>query len=274
MSPVILFLLNLFVAAFVHGNVATKKCAAGTNIILRSGFNKSWTPSRIEWTIMENRTFVAFFSGQNPKTDFYPPLKDRLSLNTTTGDLEIKDLRPEDSQTYTVRVQNSEGQRHTYKVTLEVYAKLPEPTIDVINSTLKDGLCWVSLRCSVSSNMEVKFDWSSGSLPHSCFWENLRNSATERSLPGTSERTAWCNPNLNVNITCSVNDSMSSNLSTTPVKCLQKEEIRDNCKRPADCKWTGPIFLGLFLGLVISAILYCFRASVYSPNTETTLSLK
>uniref|UniRef100_A0A8C9RW49 Ig-like domain-containing protein n=1 Tax=Scleropages formosus TaxID=113540 RepID=A0A8C9RW49_SCLFO len=184
------------------------KCIVGTTVTLPSGLNTFSNPSSIKWTINvdNSKKYIIFFSDSETIPGSYDPLRDRVSLNTTTGDLEIRSVKLTDSDTYAVEIENKEAK-------------------PVTNGTYKHELCRMSLLCSVRSG-DVKFNWSSEPLPYGCYLEPLQNSTATTSSHTTSELTAWCNPDRTVDITCTVRNNMSSNTSTTATKCPLKQKCK------------------------------------------------
>nr|XP_023657409.1 SLAM family member 5-like isoform X2 [Paramormyrops kingsleyae] len=184
----------------------------GKSVTLPSGVTEPGTIAIIEWSIFTNQTYIAGFSGGHVNV----PNNPRMELNKITGDLLIRDLRKEDSGTYTVRVRITEGRHWVNKITLFVKEELPEPKITVINSTVQHGMCNIFLMCSLKSKNTVTFTYGPEGFPHGCEFKPLRY------VTAGQEAEAWCSPIQDVNITCTANDSVSTTASTVTIGCLGK----------------------------------------------------
>ncbi|XP_018600737.1 T-lymphocyte surface antigen Ly-9-like [Scleropages formosus] len=251
----------------IHGVKNTEiKCIVGTTVTLPSGLNTFSNPSSIKWTINvdNSKKYIIFFSDSETIPGSYDPLRDRVSLNTTTGDLEIRSVKLTDSDTYAVEIENKEAKRHSSEVILSVYERLPEPNIAVTNGTYKHELCRMSLLCSVRSG-DVKFNWSSEPLPYGCYLEPLQNSTATTSSHTTSELTAWCNPDRTVDITCTVRNNMSSNTSTTATKCPLKQKCKDidECRTPP-CSFFTPFIVGVITSTFLCALIYALKGKIHN----------
>ncbi|MFT7815242.1 T-lymphocyte surface antigen Ly-9-like isoform X1 [Arapaima gigas] len=194
----------------------------GSTVTLPSGVNKSWTLSTIEWSTNDFETNIIMFHGSSAVKEFNSPLKGRLKLNITSGDLEIKDLRLEHSHKYTVLLENTDGETVVNTVILSVYDVLLTPTIAVLDCTARNGVCLMSLQCSVSSSKNISFEWKSLPFPNGCLLGEVRTVAiNNRSIPGhsTSRITAWCSSSQNVEINCTIIDETDIISSTMVVRC-------------------------------------------------------
>uniref|UniRef100_A0A3B3RD33 Immunoglobulin domain-containing protein n=1 Tax=Paramormyrops kingsleyae TaxID=1676925 RepID=A0A3B3RD33_9TELE len=189
----------------------------GKSVTLPSGVNETGKFTTIEWSILaKNNTYIARFSGGNVK--YYQQQRDRLKLDTTTGDLEIRDLRREDSGTYTVHVRKSDKIQWNNKVNLSVQEKLPEPSITVTNRKIEYGMCKILLTCSVKSETTT-ITYGPEGFPHGCEFKPLRYATTGR------EAEAWCSPIQDVNITCTASDSVSTTASTVRTGCSRTDPV-------------------------------------------------
>ncbi|XP_071884140.1 CD48 antigen-like isoform X3 [Anas platyrhynchos] len=96
---------------------------------------------------------------ENGRVVRYPngPFKDRLKLfpNNT---LKISSLQKNDSNTYTVYLEDVAGKEDTYSVSLKVYDVVPKPTMNVIVHGNKPEHCDVTLECWVQLE-DVTYEW-------------------------------------------------------------------------------------------------------------------
>ncbi|XP_069014938.1 uncharacterized protein [Embiotoca jacksoni] len=92
----------------------------GDNITLTSGADPSWTLSKIEWSIFTNTTWIATYHAGDVNTNRVFQFKGRLNLNTTSGDLIIRNLTTNDAMEYTVEVLNSKNNDKVKQIQLIV----------------------------------------------------------------------------------------------------------------------------------------------------------
>lgn len=95
----------------------------GKSVVLKSGADPSWTLTRVQWSIYDNTTYIASLRNGKTHTDRFLRHKGRLELNKKSGDLTIKNLKMDDSMTYTVELLTSNTIRNENKVHLQVQGK-------------------------------------------------------------------------------------------------------------------------------------------------------
>ncbi|XP_029967842.1 myb-like protein V isoform X2 [Salarias fasciatus] len=109
-----------------------------------------------------NRDKVVEFNGN--EQEVYPPFKDRITLDWHTAELEITDLRYEDSGDYDLEVfVNKEFKFFPFK--LEVVGKVSKPSIscEIEDTSSDESGNRASLKCSAESSRSeslMKFEWS------------------------------------------------------------------------------------------------------------------
>ncbi|XP_061665228.1 uncharacterized protein LOC133494938 isoform X2 [Syngnathoides biaculeatus] len=82
----------------------------------------------------------------------------RLTLNTSSGDLTIRNLSQEDAGDYSVELVDTEKRSVERVVTLVVKRHLQKPSVETLFSVHKDSSCWVGLRC-LSPDLGTNLSW-------------------------------------------------------------------------------------------------------------------
>lgn len=77
----------------------------GESVILKSDADPLWTLETIQWSIYNNVTYIATFDNNETRVNRWPSFEDRLVLNTTSGDLTIKNVMAKDKIKYKVHLQ-------------------------------------------------------------------------------------------------------------------------------------------------------------------------
>ncbi|CAK6982360.1 uncharacterized protein si:cabz01074946.1 isoform X3 [Scomber scombrus] len=130
----------------------------GDSVTLPSGGNPSWKLSVINWSIFPNVTFIASYRNGNKNTDRLSRYKGRLDLNTSSGDLTIRNLTRDDDMEYTVDLIDTERNNIVNKINVTVLKHLQKPTINTISSKSTEEGCWIWLRCTTADE-SVNFSW-------------------------------------------------------------------------------------------------------------------
>ncbi|XP_061922918.1 uncharacterized protein si:cabz01074946.1 isoform X1 [Entelurus aequoreus] len=133
----------------------------GQAVTLSSLGDPSWKPVSIKWSIYFNETWIATFHGGKTNTERFYQFRGRLSLNTTSGDLTIRNVTRRDAMDYTVELMDVDQRSIVTEVTLVVRKHLQKPTLRTLFVALLDDGCWVGLHCSsqdVGSNLSWTFD--------------------------------------------------------------------------------------------------------------------
>lgn len=95
----------------------------GQPVVLKSGADRAWKLSKVQWSIYPNTTYIASLKDGRVTIFEFWRHRGRLELNSRTGDLTIKNVNMDDSMTYTVALVNSEDTRRNVKVHLIVQGK-------------------------------------------------------------------------------------------------------------------------------------------------------
>eukprot|EP00066_Takifugu_rubripes_P030140 XP_011619406.1 PREDICTED: uncharacterized protein LOC105419503 isoform X2 [Takifugu rubripes] len=151
-------LLVLFILFFqLVPSKGTKRIIkfAGETVNLPSGVNRVF--SQVFWSIFLNSTYIASYGKGKVKLDWHPQYNGRLDLNTSTGDLTIRNLMKQDARVYKVEFDSSE-ELFEETIELSVNEVLLPPKITVVSNQTKDGWRRLELICS-SMAEDVAFTW-------------------------------------------------------------------------------------------------------------------
>ncbi|KAI4884768.1 hypothetical protein NFI96_021190 [Prochilodus magdalenae] len=180
------------------------------SVVLKSGADPSWKLLKIQWSIYSNTTYI--ITCVNGKIENrYWRYQGRLTLNQSSGDLEIHNLTAEDSMTYTVSLLSDEFQPHENHIELSVQESLKKPVISVLFSSLVHEYCIIALKCSSSEN-NVNLSWTPKDGFNKPYWNGT---LTQNS----SELWTSFKPNRNVTFTCTATDIIRKSSDHHTVSC-------------------------------------------------------
>ncbi|XP_061566043.1 uncharacterized protein si:cabz01074946.1 isoform X2 [Cololabis saira] len=220
----------------------------GENVTLHSGANPSWNLTKIDWSVYSNSTWIATYSNGETNTERWFLYKDRLTLNTTSGDLTIHNLKPSDAMEYIVDLINTDRQHAGHKIKLEMKKRLQEPNIEnIFNDTTESG-CFVALNCT-SPDDGVKFNWTTNSPETMATWMNEKT--------GYSPIYAYLKKHDNAEFTCTSYKGMENRMNVFTPLCEGPQHLKKECKRCQNCFFHG--FLGSILTAVVIVVLYVCR---------------
>ncbi|KAI5104587.1 SLAM family member 5-like, partial [Silurus meridionalis] len=186
----------LFLSGIRGEDVRTVTGYLGESVDLRADADPSWNLNEISWSIYENDTSIAISQSNKKNVDRFYLFTGRLELNTTSGDLTIKNLSFIHALKYTVElIGKGPSQRRTRYFDLSVQVRLIKPSIRLRHSILDSGYCVISLGC-VSTNNTVSLSWESKPGFNEPFWSGQQGQAGESVL-----WTAFT-PNRVVTFTC------------------------------------------------------------------------
>ncbi|XP_078073574.1 SLAM family member 9-like isoform X7 [Mustelus asterias] len=121
-------------------------------------------PSIVTWDFRNSSTgskIQVCMKVQNSPTDCNNELGQRINLNLTDYSLEIQTLMKSDQGFYEVNARS--GQKVYEKIIeLRVYERVSNLSIQ-IKDVSSNGICNVSLSCSVENNSNLKYSWWRGS---------------------------------------------------------------------------------------------------------------
>lgn len=253
----------------------------GESITLPSGVDPSWSLIKIEWSIFTNITLIATYRIGKINTDRVPQYRRRLTLNTTSGDLTIHNLKESDAIEYTVEVFNSEGKRKTNQIKITAKQKLQQPSIQIVTSTSVESGCLMVVNCS-SLDEGVNLSW--GVEPVSVLTINKSNPSDS-----SAQLFAFVNTKENfASFTC-ISSRDTESVSSKPVTPKCESKICDsNCTTPPSpttetqyCAEKIVIWVFATFGIcgVIFYMIYRYRVQSYSPQgdlsciTQTVVTL-
>ncbi len=96
---------------------------SGQSVVLKSGADRSWNLTRVQWSIYKNTTYIASLKDGEVVIYKFWRHKGRLDFNNETGDLTIHNVTKDDSMTYNVAMVTSDSRREQNKVHLTVQGK-------------------------------------------------------------------------------------------------------------------------------------------------------
>ncbi|XP_041738476.2 CD48 antigen [Coregonus clupeaformis] len=223
----------------------------GDSVTLSSGANISWGLSKIEWSIFKNVTWIATYqkSTESLRTDRFWQFKSRLKLNFSSGDLEIRDVRKEDSLVYSVLLQDSAGEQHNKKFQLTVTERLSKPNVHKVFSVLRESHCVMALQCS-SSQKDTHLSWEPVAAFNDPFW---------RGNPNTNVSVVWTSysPNRDANFTCTASNGHSKASRVVTERCQEeqpKPDVVGETRIPGIA--FGMLLLGFLFGCVFTYIYF------------------
>ncbi|XP_037403375.1 T-lymphocyte surface antigen Ly-9-like isoform X2 [Pygocentrus nattereri] len=247
-------LIICIVACFHQASSETRVTGyIGQSVILKSGVDPSWKLERVQWSIYTNTTYIAIFENGKVETRS-SRYKGRLSLNESSGDLEIKELKADDGMRYTVSLLSTTYKQQDNHISLTVLEQLRKPDIVVLYETLVKEDCIIALKCSSSKNNNI-LSWTP---------------ANESSLPFVSGKISsnvselWMHftPNRKVTFTCTATDGQRSASEQITVQC--QEETLKTTPQPG-CPTVMPAPCERYChGIVASLVLLAFVIAIAS----------
>ncbi|KAF5884706.1 SLAM family member 9-like, partial [Clarias magur] len=225
----------------------------GEPVVLNLNVYPTWKPTVIEWSVSQDSVYIATF-----RRGHLIKFKDQFELNTTTGDLTIKSLKPEDALKYKVVLENMERVKHTIYFQLSVQEKVGKPNITLLVAEK----CVIPLKCSTLSN-KVSFSWT---IHHPV---DSNKSVCYDSSKTNRESVMWISlgTNIDVSVTCTATDGNQDVSSTWHGKCPEITEqlqpcnctpVIPNVPCPEIRFRIGGILIGLILGVLIWIILIIY----------------
>ncbi|XP_066538069.1 CD48 antigen [Hoplias malabaricus] len=212
------FLLIFCVVAYFHQALSVSNVTGyiGQSVILKSGVDPSQRLNKIAWSIYTNTTYIAVYDGSNVNFLFWR-YKDRLELNTSTGDLEIKNLTIDDHLKYTVSLISDAIPQDIY-IFLTVKEKLSKPNITVLSRSLVKENCIVNLMCS-SSVDKISLSWTTE--------DGFKVPMLYTREDASSKCEMWTSfqSNRNISFTCTASDGTRNESDHRTVQCPGTETV-------------------------------------------------
>ncbi|XP_056308462.1 SLAM family member 5 [Danio aesculapii] len=224
----------------------------GQSAVLKTGSDRPWNLTRVQWSIYKNTTYIASLRDRNVTLFDFWRYRGRLELNNNTGDLTIKDVRMNDSLTYTVDLVNADGTRPQHKVHLTVKERLEKPKIHKVLHSLSDGQCHVALNCTVTGR-NVILSWTPDEYFNGSYLSGNLNSVNPLSVVFISFSSTG---NVTFNCTASSEEQMESTVMT--VGCSENTQ---KCEVCGPCGTSGFCVLCyiVLVALLVAALVYTYR---------------
>ncbi|XP_046907638.1 SLAM family member 9 [Hypomesus transpacificus] len=221
----------------------------GQPITLKPGYADSSGISTIEWSIFTNNTFIATFRNGNVRDNRIPQFKGRLKLNKDNGDLEIRDLKKEDSRLYIADITRTTGGKlPRIEIQLSVKQRLEKPTITDLFNTVENGYCVMGLRCS-SILQGTNISWKSdASQVNEAFFQKRVGNATELFVFFKS------NASRNVTLTCVAANDDSEEFEVVGKTCQGDKPICPPIRCPKPCISDFFFFLTFVIGVIVGGL--------------------
>ncbi|KAL7875660.1 hypothetical protein AOLI_G00106230 [Acnodon oligacanthus] len=251
-------LIICLVACFHQASFETRVTGyIGQSVVLKSGVDPSWTLQRFHWSIYTNTTYIVIF--ENDKVEIRSSrYYGRLSVNKSSGDLEIKNLKADDGMRYIVSLLSTTYKQQDNHISLTVLEQLRKPEIIVLYGTLVKQDCIIALKCSSSKN-DVKLSWTPANGSSLPFLSGPVSSDSRE-----SELWMHFTPNRNVTFTCTATDGISSASDHLTVQC--PEEKPETTPNP-DCPTIIPAPCGRRCdGIVVSVLFLAFIIAIVSRD--------
>ncbi|XP_059396152.1 Fc receptor-like protein 5 [Carassius carassius] len=132
---------------------------SGQSVVLKSGADRSWNLSRVQWSIYQNTTFIAGLKDGEVIIYKFWRHEGRLDFSNETGDLTIRNVTVEDSMTYNVALVKSDGSRSQSKVHLTVRAR-PKAVLKVTPDERVFRGETVTLTCDIQGAGHTQWSYS------------------------------------------------------------------------------------------------------------------
>ncbi|XP_054457169.1 uncharacterized protein si:cabz01074946.1 [Anoplopoma fimbria] len=249
-------LLILFLQVALVESLREVSGYLGDTVTLLSGADPSWNLSAIEWSIFSNSTWIATYQDNRENIERVDRYKGRLILNTTSGDLLIRNLTTEDAMEYNIDLFNTARLYSRDKIKVIVRQRLQKPTIATYAS--KNGVCRLWLHCH-SADEGALLSWQS--IPPDATVYNLTAPVGN---PGVALE--FLNPiQGTVELTCTSCRNMEKTSSHVKAKCDGKTTEPQTTPNPKEQPQTRDRHLvvfvvGGFLGITLIVITICLSS--------------
>ncbi|XP_043100886.1 uncharacterized protein si:cabz01074946.1 [Puntigrus tetrazona] len=225
---------------------------SGQSVVLKSGVDRSWNLTKVQWSIYKNFTYITRLNNGYPFFHNFWKYEGRLSLDSKTGDLTIHNVKTDDSLTYTVELVNSDGIQKQNKVRLMVQESLETPEVQNKMCSLSSHQCYVALECT-ASGQNVNLSWMpSKEFNGSTYISEIRNSSLVL--------LASFRGNRNVTFNCTVSRGQQTVTRQITVGCSEEKE-NQKCEVCTVCgSCTSSVMLAIaFTALATVLISYACR---------------
>ncbi|XP_026122324.1 uncharacterized protein LOC113105463 isoform X2 [Carassius auratus] len=221
---------------------------SGQSVILKSGADRSWNLTRIQWSIYQNTTFIAGFKNGEVVIYKFWTHQGRLELNIKTGDLTIRDVTVDDSMTYNVALVTSDGWRSQSKVHLTVRESLKTPDIKTTLHSLIDNKCYIALEC-ITSGKNVNLSWTPDDEFDGSYISGTPNSADSSLVVFGS-----FSGNRNITFNCTASSGQQTMTRQMTVGCSDEKQKCEVCTACSSC--TSSVMWAIVLTAAVLGVSY------------------
>uniref|UniRef100_A0A6Q2Z7S5 Immunoglobulin domain-containing protein n=1 Tax=Esox lucius TaxID=8010 RepID=A0A6Q2Z7S5_ESOLU len=196
--------------------------------------------------IAEYNSDVKYFPGN--------PLEGRLEMNSKNLSLTVKDLKLQDSGTFSVTGEWAKGQIPTKTITLKVHE--PVSNVVIINKVqlLANHSCSVQMTCNASGNSKLNYTWKRGN-------ETFRGNQQMQFILSPAEGV--------INLIFNASNQVSEKSASTTVSCVN-ETI------PTGMLWHIK-YIGIPVGgavvviLIVAVVIYNRMSNKTDDQIENTI---
>ncbi|KAK2913290.1 hypothetical protein QQF64_031026 [Cirrhinus molitorella] len=232
------------------------------SVVLKSGADRSWNLTRVQWSIYRNTTYIASLTEGKVTIFKFWRHQGRLELNNVTGDLTINPLRMDDSMVYNMALVTSNDTRIQIRVHLSVQERLQIQVTQKKLHFLKDSECHLVLECTASAS-NVNLSWMPDGEFNGSYISGIPNSVDSLSVLYAS-----FSGNRNVTFNCTGSSGQQTVTKQMTVGCSdeeQKSEVCPSCSSCSSC--TSSVILSIFLTAM--ALVSAYAIARYRDKIPT-----
>lgn len=221
---------------------------SGQSVILKSGADRSWNLTRVQWSVYKNTTFIASLKDGEVIIYKFWRYQGRLHLNNETGDLTIRNVTVEDSMTYNVALLTSGALRIQNKVHLTVQESIKTPDIQKTLQSLSDSKCYIALEC-IASGQIVNLSWTPDGEFNGSYISGIPNSADSSLVLFAS-----FSGNRKVTFNCTASSGQQRETRQMTVGCSDEKQ---KCEvSTVSCSCTSSVIWSILFTAVVLGLAY------------------
>lgn len=222
---------------------------SGQSVVLKSGADRSWNLTRVQWSIYKNTTYIAGLKDGDLIIYNFWRHQGRLDLNNETGDLTIRNVTVNDSLTYNVALVTSDGGREQAKVHLTVQESLKTPDIQIqMLHSLSDGQCYIALECT-AFGQNVNLSWAPDGEFNGSYISGIPNSVVSSLVLFAS-----FSGDRNVTFNCNASSGQQTVTRQMRVGCSEEGQKCEVCTACSSC--TPAVICSILFTAVFLLSLY------------------
>ncbi|KAF4111630.1 CD48 antigen [Onychostoma macrolepis] len=223
---------------------------SGQSVILKSGADRSWNLTRVQWSIYKNTTYIAGLKDGDVVLYNFWRHQGRLGINNETGDLTIRNVTVNDSLTYNVALATSDGGRKQAKVHLTVQESLKTPDIQIqMLYSLNDSHCYIALECT-AFGQNVNLTWAPDGKFSGSYISGIPNSVVSSLVLFAS-----FSGNRNVTFNCNASSGQQTVTRQMRVGCSEEQQKYEVCTACSSCA-SAVLWSILFTAAVVLLSVY------------------